>query len=116
MKTNTKIFIFGIILALTFGSNLLAEESGENIDAVKVMEIKLANLEVSISEEKVELFKRESKLNEMKLKSLYSEEIDKKKMVHKLAEVEIALAKDKLLLSKREVKLYEMKASLLKHK
>ena len=63
MKTNTKAFIFGIILSLAFTPNLLAEESTVNMDAVKAMEVKLANLEVSITEEKVELFKRETKLN-----------------------------------------------------
>ncbi len=116
MKINTKAFIFGAVLSLAFSPSLLAKESVVNMDAVKVMELKLANLEVSITEEKVELFKRKSKLNEMKVKSLYSEDIDKKQMAQKLAEVRVALSKDELLLLQREVKLYEMKASLLKHK
>jgi len=40
------------------------------MEAVQIMEIKLANLEVDITTKKVELWKRQEKLNEMKLKSL----------------------------------------------
>ena len=116
MKMNTKVLTLGVILSLALSPNLLAEQDNINIEAVQVMEIKLANLEVDITKKKVELWKRQEKLNEMKLKSLYSDKIDKKNMALKLAQVEAALAKDKLFLSKREVKLYEMKVSLLKHK
>ena len=110
MKMSTKALALAVILALS--PNLLAEDMAK----IQVMEIKLANLEVDITKKKVELWKRQEKLNEMKLKSLYSDNIDKKNMALKLAQVEAALAKDKLFLSKREVKLYEMKVSLLKHK
>ncbi len=116
MKMNTKLFTLGVALLLALSPNLLAEESTTNIEAVRMMEIKLANLEVDITKKKVALWKRQEKLNEMKLTSLISDEVDQKNMALKLAQVEAALAKDKLLLSKREVKLYEMKVSLLKHK
>lgn len=110
MKIVTKALVLTVILALS--PNVVAE----NMSKVQVMEIKLANLEVDITKKKVALWKRQEKLNEMKLQSLINEKIDQKSMALKLAEVESALAKDKLFLSKREVKLYEMKVSLLKHK
>jgi len=116
MKKNFKLLTLCIALSFALSPNLLAEQTKTNLEAVRVMEIKLANLEVDITKQKVILVQREEKLNEMKLKSLFSENINKKSMKLKLAQVESALAKDKLLLSKREVKLYEMKVSLLKHK
>ncbi len=111
MKNNKKVFMLGMVLLLTFSSSIFAEEN-----TVNNMEVKLAKIEVSIGEERVNLFQREMKLNEMKVKSLGSEKIDQKSMAIKLAEIESALAKDKLLLSKREVKLYEMKLSLMSYK
>ena len=116
MKMNTKLLTLGVIFSLALSPNLLAAESATNMAAVQEMEVKLANLEVDITKKKVELWKRQEKLNEMKLKALQNKKIDQKNIALKLAEVESALAKDKLLLSKREVKLYEMKVSLLKHK
>jgi len=80
------------------------------------MTVKLAKLEASISQDKLNLMKREVKLNEMKVKSLQSTKIDRNKMVLKLAEIESSLTHDKLLLTEREAKLYEMKAALIKQK
>lgn len=52
MIMNTKVLTLGVILSLALSPNLLAEESTTNMAAVKVMEIKLANLEVDISKKK----------------------------------------------------------------
>ncbi|HFQ60725.1 MAG TPA: hypothetical protein ENK39_00300 [Epsilonproteobacteria bacterium] len=109
MKKGTKALILGVLLSFGFSPSVLADKP-----TIETMEIKLANLEVDITKKKLELIKREEKLNEMKVKSHHSNKIDKKNMALKLAEVEAALAKDKLLLSEREVKLYEMKVALLK--
>ena len=116
MRMSTKALAAGIILSLALGPNLLAEQNAVDMNAVRAMEIKLANLEVDITKKKVKLLTRKQKLDEMKLKALTSDKIDKKGMALKLAQVESALAKDKLLLTEREVKLYEMKVSLLTYK
>ena len=109
MKIYSKALILGMLLSFGLTPSAFADKP-----TIETMEIKLANLEVDITKKKLELIKREEKLNEMKVKSHHSKKIDKKNMVLKLAEVEAALAKDKLLLSEREVKLYEMKVALLK--
>jgi len=111
MKLLLKPILMGIILAITPSVFLHADKP-----TVEGMTLKLANLKVDITKEKLALINREAKLNEMKVKSLHSNKIDKKNMALKLAEVETALAKDKLLLSAREVKLYEMNVALLKVK
>jgi len=111
MKKTIRTYIIAVLLTSVFCPNLLADKP-----TIEDMTIKLSNLKVDITKKKLELIKREEKLNEMKVKSLHSNKIDKKNMALKLAEVEAALAKDKLLLSEREVKLYEMKVALLKVK
>jgi len=109
MKFILKPLLVYTLLIIAFHSNIYAEKP-----TFEDMTIKLSNLEVDITKQKLVLLKREEKLNEMKVKSLHSNKIDKKKMALKLAEIETSLAKDKLLVSKREVKLYEMKVALLK--
>ena len=112
MKIYIKAILAGLLVAVSFTPSVWAESK----PSIESMEIKLSNLEVDITKKKLELIKREEKLNEMKVKSHHSNKIDKKRMALKLAEVESALAKDRLLLSEREVKLYEMKVALLKVK
>jgi hypothetical protein len=73
MKMSTKALALALAVILALSPNLLAEDMAK----VQAMEIKLANLEVDITKKKVELWKRQEKLNEMKLKSLYSVKIDK---------------------------------------
>ena len=112
MKIYIKAILAGLLVAVSFTPSVWAKSKS----SIESMEIKLSNLEVDITKKKLELIKREEKLNEMKVKSHHSNKIDKKRMALKLAEVESALAKDRLLLSEREVKLYEMKVALLKVK
>jgi hypothetical protein len=104
------VLIVSLFVALASTPNLMAKET------IASMELKLANLEVDISKNKVELFQREEKLNEMKVKALSSDKVDKKAITIKLAEIESSLVNDKLLLFKRELKLHEMKVALLKAK
>ena len=111
MKLILKPLLLCTLLTIAFSPNVYAEKP-----TIESMSIKLSNLEVDITKKKLELIKREEHLNEMKVKSLHSNKIDKKNMALKLAEVEAALAQDKFLLSEREVKLYEMKVALLKIK
>jgi len=113
MKKYTKILLTSTLLTILFSQNLIAKEGTVNTTAVKSMELKLANLEVSITEEKVKLFEREKSLHEMKVKSLHSTNIDQSKMALKLAEIRVELSKDELLLLQREVKLHEMEVALL---
>ena len=110
MKRVIKVILVGTLITCSYTPQLMAKET------IAHMEMKLANLEVDISKNKVKLFQREEKLNEMKLKALSSNKVDKKAITLKLAEVESALANDKLLLFKRELKLHEMKVALLKAK
>jgi hypothetical protein len=111
MLKHTKIMVLGVLLSFTFSPSLMAEKP-----TVEAMSLKLANLQVDITKKKLELIKREEKLNEMKVKSQHSTKIDQNRMALKLAEIEASLATDKLRLSQREVKLYEMKVALLKIK
>jgi len=111
MKLILKPLLICTLLTIAFSPNVYAKKP-----TVENMTIKLSNLEVDITKQKLALLKREEKLNEMKVKSQHSNKIDKKKMALKLAEIEALLAKDKLLVSEREVKLYEMKVALLKIK
>jgi len=60
------VLTLGVILSLALSPNLLAE----NTAAIQEMTIKLANLEVDITKKKVELWKRQEKLNEMKVSLL----------------------------------------------
>jgi cation transport regulator ChaC len=110
MKQIKKVIIVSLFVALSSSPSLMAKET------IASMELKLANLEVDISKNKVKLFQREEKLNEMKVKALDSNKVDKKAITIKLAEIESALVNDKLLLFKRELKLHEMKVALLKAK
>lgn len=114
MKPYSKALLVGTLLAFTYHPDLMADKV--NMDAIHTMEIKLANLEVDISSKQMELMKREVELNELKVKSLSSNKVDRKKMEIKLAEIEANLAKDKLLLSERQEKFYEMKYALAKDK
>jgi len=109
MKLILKALLVWTMLLMSLSSTIYA-----NKPTYEDMLIRLSNLEVDITKQKLKLLKREEKLNEMKVKSQHSNKIDKKKMALKLAEIEASLAKDKLLVSEREVKLYEMKVALLK--
>ncbi len=100
----------GLVLVLMLGTNLMAKQT------IQEMEIKLANLRVDISQNKVNLFQREEKMYELGVKALSSTKIDEEKMELKLAEIEFGIAEDKLLLFKRELKLHEMEVALLKAK
>jgi len=111
MKLILKTLLVWTLLVISFSSSIYA-----NKPTFEEMTIRLSNLEVDITKQKLALLKREAKLNEMKVKSQHSNKIDKKKMALKLAEIEALLAKDKLLVSEKEVKLYEMKVALLKIK
>lgn len=111
MQSPHKLVLVSFLIIGTAGSHLLAEQP-----TLQSMTIKLAKLEVDITKQKLKLMKRETALNEMKVKALQSHKIDKKNMAIKLAEIEAGLAKDHLLLSEREVKLFEMKVALVKEK
>jgi len=114
MKPYSKALLAGALLAFVYHPDLMADKV--NMDAIHTMEIKLANLEVDISKKQMKLMKREVELNKLKVKSLSSKKVDRRKMEVKLAEIEANLAKDKLRLSEREEKFYEMKYALAKEK
>ena len=109
MNTKRKLLLVTVALSLTLSPSLIAK------DTVQIMEIKLANLAIDISKNKVLLCQREQKLNNLRLKALTAH--DNKQAINiKLAEVETSLTSDKLKLYKRAMKLQEMKVALLKIK